>query len=163
MLLKRAEFKRIYTYILCGILLTGICAFKKMNDVSYLAQQTQQKINELYHSGAEQQKLKKHEIQLTEDGFLRFRKFHVSGKQEYYSFNMLRFSGLDYSGSTTGGTIILRTIEDDVIVQTYNDVKGNIDSMAWQISIPVKEIEPADLQLIQDNLLQIRRELQGSN
>lgn len=162
-MLFRAGFKRFSFYLFGAILLAGFLAFKNAKEIGFLAQQTQRKINELYHVGKEPNKLKKYEIQLKEDGFFRFRKFQLAGKQEYYSFNVLRFSALDYVGSTAGGTLILRTLDEDVIVQTYNDPKGNIDSMARQVSIPVKEIEPADLQLIQDNLLQIRRELQGSN
>jgi len=33
-----------------------------------------------------------------------------------------------------------KTLNDDIIVQTYDDPKGNIDSMSTVLDIPVKSI-----------------------
>lgn len=86
-------------------------------------------------------KLKKWDLSLTADAFLRFRKTYLNGRQEYYSFNLRRFKDLDYLGTATRGTIRIKTLADDIIVQTYNDRKGNVDSMTTTLSIPVKNMD----------------------
>jgi len=94
-------------------------------------------------------KLKKWDITLTDDAFVRLRKVYTNGMQSYYSFQLHRFNDMDYLGTTTGGTLELRAIADDIIVQTYNDPKGDIDSMATQLDLPVKNIEPGQLDSLQ--------------
>ncbi|WP_374951855.1 hypothetical protein [Mucilaginibacter sp.] len=86
-------------------------------------------------------KLKKYEIMLTPDHFIRLRKTYQQGKQEYYSFSIKRFAAITYlnSGVSTD-TLKLQTQADDIIVQTYNDPKGDVDSMATTLNIPVKKI-----------------------
>lgn len=86
-------------------------------------------------------KLKKWKLSLTPDAFLRFRKTYQTGKQEYYSFNMSRLKDVDYLGNTTRGILRIKTLADDIIVQTYNDRKGNVDSMSTTLSIPVKNMD----------------------
>lgn len=97
-------------------------------------------------------KLKKWELTLTGDSFLRLRKVYTNGKQEYYSFQMHRFNDMNYTGTTTGGILQFKTIADDIIVQTYNDPQGDVDSMATQLSLPVKNIEPDRLDSLQTAL-----------
>ncbi|MEO6148872.1 MAG: hypothetical protein ABIN95_11490 [Mucilaginibacter sp.] len=98
-------------------------------------------------------KLKKWELMLTPDAFIRLRKIYVNGKQEYYSFHMHRFNDMDYLGTADYGTLNLRTNDADIIVQTYNDRKGNVDSMASVLSIPVKNMEPERLDSLRNALL----------
>lgn len=86
-------------------------------------------------------KLKKWELSLTADAFMRFKKTYQNGRQEYYSFNLRRFKDMDYLGTTTRGTIRIKTQADDIIVQTYNDPKGNVDSMTTTLKIPVKSMQ----------------------
>jgi len=90
-------------------------------------------------------KLKKWDLVLTDDAFIRLKKTYQNGKQEYYSFQLRRFSDMNYLGTTAGGTLQLKTKADDIIVQTYDDPKGDIDSMATQLNLPVKNIEPDQL------------------
>jgi len=94
-------------------------------------------------------KLKKWDITLTDDAFVRLRKVYTNGMQTYYSFQLRRFNDMGYIGTTVSGTLQLKTIADDVIVQTYNDPKGDIDSMATQLDLPVKNIEPDQLDTLQ--------------
>ena len=54
-----------------------------------------------------------------------------------------------YIGTTVSGTLQLKTIADDIIVQTYNDPKGDIDSMATELDLPMKNIEPNRLDSLQ--------------
>ena len=90
-------------------------------------------------------KLKKVEFSLTPDYFIRLRKTYAKGKQEYYSFNLHQLNDFDYLGSTSGGILEFKTKADDIIVQTYNDRHGDVDSMTTVLDIPVKNMEPERL------------------
>ena len=98
-------------------------------------------------------KLKKVEISLTPDYFVRLRKTYAKNMQEYYSFNLRQFGDIDYLGNTTPGILSLKTMADDIIVQTYNDRNGDIDSMSTALDIPVKNMEPERLDSLRTALL----------
>jgi hypothetical protein len=87
--------------------------------------------------------LKKWEITVTGDYFLRLRKTYQHGKQEYFSFNLHRLTNVDYLGSDTTGTLKFITQTDDIIVQTYEDPEGNVDSMATTLGLPVRNMGTA--------------------
>lgn len=89
--------------------------------------------------------LKKWELILTNDYFLRLRKTYQHDRQEYFSFNLHRLNNVEYLGSDTTGTLKLSTLTDDIIVQTYEDPKGDLDSMATAIELPVKHMSQAKL------------------
>jgi hypothetical protein len=89
--------------------------------------------------------LKKWELTLTNDYFLRLRKTYQHDRQEYFSFNLHRLNNVEYLGSDTTGILKLSTLTDDIIVQTYEDPKGDLDSMATTIDLPVKHMSPARL------------------
>lgn len=95
-------------------------------------------------------KLKKWELTITNGYFLRLRKTYVKNKQVYYSFNLNKLSEIDYAGNTKKGVLQLKTIADDIIVQSYNDRKGDIDSMSTFLNIPLKNIEAERLDSLQD-------------
>ncbi|AMR34222.1 hypothetical protein A0256_23600 [Mucilaginibacter sp. PAMC 26640] len=98
-------------------------------------------------------KIKKWEITLTQDHFIRLRKTYQQGKQEYFSFNLKRFAEINYlPGSAANDTLQVKTQADDIIMQTYSDPQGDLDSMATMISIPVKKISPARLDSLQQAL-----------
>jgi len=90
-------------------------------------------------------KIKKWDVQLTPEGFVRMRKTYNNGKQEYYSLYLKRLENLDYLGTDYTGMLQLKAIADDIIVQTYDDPKGNVDSMSTVLNIPVKNMEPQRL------------------
>ncbi len=94
-------------------------------------------------------KLKKYDWTLTPDAFIRLRKTYDKGKEEYYSFQLHRLSDMSYIGNAAGGTLKFKTIADDIIVQTYNDRKGDIDSMATELDIPVKNMQPERIDSLQ--------------
>jgi hypothetical protein len=97
-------------------------------------------------------KLKKWEIMLTPDAFVRLKKDYTNGKEEYYSFQLHRYKDMNYLGTTTAGNLQLTAIADDIIVQTKDDPKGDIDSMATQMTIPMKNMEPERLDSLQELL-----------
>ena len=98
-------------------------------------------------------KLKKWELTITDDLFLRFRKTYQNGKQEYYSCHLHSFNDLNYLGTTRVGTLNISTLADDIIVQTYNDRKGDVDSMTNTLSIPVRNMEPEQVDSLRNALL----------
>lgn len=159
MQLKKCYRHKVITAIFCSAILYGLLAFN-VSKVGELARQTLLKMNAVYHVQDAESKLKKYELLISNDGFIRYRRHLINGQQQYCSFNLTRFKDLDYIGSTDIGTLILRTQGEDVIVQTYNDPNGNVDSMAFQVQFPVKNLEAEDLHFIRENLLQIKRELQ---
>lgn len=98
-------------------------------------------------------KLKKWELTLSSNAFIRMRRTYQTGKQEYFSFHLQRLDDMDYLGTVTSGTIKLRTADADIIVQTYNDRKGgDVDTMASVLSIPVKNMEPEKLDSLRNVL-----------
>ncbi|HEY1025601.1 MAG TPA: hypothetical protein VGE26_10590 [Sphingobacteriaceae bacterium] len=152
--------KRIALLVMVAGSLIGAFAFRPADDLKMLAAQAREKLSAIYDPEAGKMKLKKIEIRVTDDGFFRYRKFLSTGKQEYFSFSLLRLSDIRYIGNTSGGTLIIETVSDDVIVQTYNDRAGNVDSMSTDIKIPVRMAEPEDLNLIHNNLQAIKARLQ---
>lgn len=98
------------------------------------------------------EKLKKIELSVTADFFIRMRKTYAKGNQVYYSFNLHQFNDMDYLGTTTNGTLQLKTVADDIIFQTYNDRHGDIDTMTTVLNIPVKNMEPERLDSLREAL-----------
>jgi hypothetical protein len=97
-------------------------------------------------------KLKKWELTLTDDSFIRLRKTYQNGKQEYFSFQLHRLDNMDYAGNENAGTLQLKAKGDDIIVQTHNDRKGDIDTMATVLNIPVKNMPTERLDSLREAL-----------
>jgi hypothetical protein len=89
---------------------------------------------------ASEEKLKKYEFTLTNDAFVRLRKTFTNGKQEYFSFHLKRLNDMAYLGTPATGILQFKTTDEDIIVQTYNDRKGDVDSMATVLNVPVKNM-----------------------
>ena len=102
------------------------------------------------YNPARDAKLKKWEISITPEHFIHFRKTYQHGKQVYYSFNLKQLNTVNYQETATGGQLKFKTLRDDIIVQTYDDPKGNIDSMSTELNIPVKEISPGRVDSLND-------------
>lgn len=122
------------------ILMLGM-AFRTAEGLSEELSFLQQCLNAHYNQKAEQKLLKKVEIVFTENGFCRYKRFYHSGKVEYYAFKLSRLKNIEYFGREEAGKLVLYTKADDVMVQTYNDKKGNIDSMASELNFPLKDID----------------------
>ncbi|TKC07141.1 hypothetical protein [Pedobacter frigoris] len=113
-----------------------------------------------YDDTQEASLLKKYELNVTNTGFCRYKRYFSSGKVEYFSFNLKKFKDIDYLGSDKQGRLYLHTKGEDVIVQTYNDRKnGDIDSMAAYMVIPLKNMEPQDLIAISERLVKTNAQL----
>jgi hypothetical protein len=97
-------------------------------------------------------KLKKWELLITSDSFIRLRKTYAKGRQEYYSFNLHKLNNVDYVGNPVAGILELKTIADDIIVQTRNDRKGDVDSMTTALNIPLKNMPAERLDSLEEAL-----------
>lgn len=97
-------------------------------------------------------KLKKWEIEVTPQHFVHLRKTYQHGKQEYFSFHLTKLDSVNYLGDTPNGQLQFKTQSDDIIVQTYDDPKGNIDSMATTLTIPVRDMTSEKLDSLTDAL-----------
>ncbi|PTQ92947.1 hypothetical protein C8P68_11078 [Mucilaginibacter yixingensis] len=143
-------------FVLLTIVAALLCGFKAAPDVAELLGWSNHCLNRYYDQSAES-KLKKLELTLTDDYFFRLRKTYQTGKQEYFSMKMHSFDDLDYSGSPTAGTLIIKTKADDIIVQTYNDRLGNVDSMATQLNIPVKDMDVEEVDSLRSALISLKQ------
>ncbi|WP_374163169.1 hypothetical protein [Arcticibacter sp. MXS-1] len=90
-------------------------------------------------------KLKRWDLAVNTSGFLRLRKYYRSGKEEYFSFNLGRLRSMVYLGTVKAGYLVFKTKSDDIIVQTYHDRRGDIDTMATSLRLPVVDMEPERL------------------
>ncbi len=100
--------------------------------------------------------LQSYELSITNNGFCRYKRHYKNGKIEYFAFNFIKFRDADFIGGSTRGRLCLRTDEDDVIVQTYKDRNGDIDSMASSLTIPLKQVEPEDLNILVEKIRLMR-------
>jgi len=142
-------FKGLTLLLTISMLLLG---FRRAADTRQLINWSNRTLMQAYDPPVDE-KLKKWELSLTDDLFLRLRKTYQNGKQEYFSFQLHSFNDLDYVGTTASGLLNIKTRADDIIVQTYNDRKGNVDSMATILSIPVKNMEPEQIDSLRNALL----------
>ncbi|HVX00285.1 MAG TPA: hypothetical protein VHA52_07610 [Candidatus Babeliaceae bacterium] len=145
---------KLIPFIVGFLLLSG---FRIAPDAQQMLAWSNQTLTRIYDPSGE--KLKKWELNITDDFFLRFRKTYTNGKQEYFSCQLHNFNDVDYNGTESKGTLTISTKADDIIVQTYNDRKGNIDSMTTSVNIPVKNLEPEQLDSLRDALLSFKDEV----
>ncbi|MFM6976865.1 MAG: hypothetical protein ACKOW2_08485 [Sphingobacteriaceae bacterium] len=118
-------------------------------DLADLMRQTEYRLNTAFAADIEGTQFKKVEIKLTNDGFFRYRRTFLNGKQEYFSFHFSQFEDLEYLGTTHLGFLVMKTKPESIIVQTFRDSKGNIDTMATELRVPLKDMDVADIQAFQ--------------
>lgn len=120
----------------------------------------QNKLQEHHDSEHGDEQIKRYQLNVTNTGFCRYRRYYASGKVEYFSFNLVKFKDIDYYGTDKSGQLYLRTKGEHVIVQTYNDKKGgDVDSMATYMVIPLKNMEPQDLSDLMERLVKTNAQL----
>ena len=141
--------KKVLTVIAALIIIAANYGFKHAFDGQDWLNYTNRCLAQSYDPSGDV-KIKKVELTVTADYFVRLRKTYAKERQEYYSFNLQKFSDLDYLGSTNNGILELSTLADDIIVQTYNDRKGDVDSMTTVLDIPVKNMEPERLDSLRE-------------
>jgi len=155
MMAKFKFSKRNFLLVLCAC----FCMAAQNPDLLELMRENQERLTLWSSTNLAQQKLKKIDLQLTRDGFFRLRRTYLNGKQEYFSFSFSEFEEMNYLGTTQSGTLILKTQPESIIVQTFRDSRGNIDTMATTLKLPLQQLEAADLNTLQDCFLRIKERL----
>lgn len=156
-MIKSLLFK--YGKVLILLALLPICAFKytqrpKMDEQQWL-QWSNKCLNECYDPSGEA-KLKGWELTVTPEHFFRLRKTYQHGMQQYFSLQLRMFNDLDFLGDVNHGMLWLKADKDDIIVQTYDDPKGNVDSMANVLQLPVKNMQPERLDSLHEALMYLK-------
>jgi hypothetical protein len=142
------KFRKTVFFMLAAFLCLLHCSFTPPMSEQEMLDWANKCLSQSYDPSAEGN-LKTWQLTLTDDGFIRLRKNYQKGKVEYYSFQLHRLSDMGYLGSTAVGTLQLKTLADDIIVQTYGDREGDVDSMSTQLNLPVKDMEPERLDSLQ--------------
>ncbi len=102
--------------------------------------------------------LKKFELEVTNTGLCRYRKTYSNGKIEFFALHIGRIKEVVYLGNVQSGKLVLNTVGDDVIVQTFNDKKGgDVDTMANSMMIPLKALEIEDINAIYERMEVIKK------
>ncbi|MCZ4244611.1 hypothetical protein [Pedobacter punctiformis] len=132
-----------------------LCAFASFDSIDEYVNYLQKSFTDHYDVNQESDQIKKYELNVTNNGFCRYKRYFNNGKIEYFAFKLAKFKDIDYIGSTLSGKLYLHTKSDDVIVQTYNDKSGDVDSMGTCVAIPVKNIEAEDLNQIREAFVKL--------
>ncbi|MEJ5962614.1 hypothetical protein [Pedobacter immunditicola] len=156
------KFTKSLKYCAIGAFGLVLCSFCTFNILADEALYLEKKLTEHYDISQEGPGILSYELQVTNSGFCRYKRHYADGKTDYFSFNTVKFKRMDYSGTNKRGRLFLYTIKDDVIVQTFNDNKGDIDSMATYLSIPLKDIRSADLADLTEKFRQLHLKLQSA-
>ena len=139
---KIAVGLKMSAFILCCLVFFAFTSSDLLNDEAIFMQK---KLVEHYDLAREAAGVERGELTVTNTGFCRYKRLFQNGKIEYFSFNLIKLKDLDYLGTVQNGRLLLHTEEDDVIVQTYNDKAGDLDSMAADLTIPLKNIDAEEL------------------
>ena len=144
---------RMFLSILFCLILTAFSTGSLLDEqMIYI----QNKLVEHHDSEHGTEHIQRYQLNVTNTGFCRYRRYYASGKVEYFSFNLAKFKDLDYYGTDKNGQLYLRTSGENVIVQTYKDKNGgDVDSMATYMMIPLKNIEPQDLVDLSERLVKM--------
>ncbi|MFM6954899.1 MAG: hypothetical protein ACKOWL_07925 [Sphingobacteriaceae bacterium] len=144
------------------MVLLALLAFSSP-DLLECLQACQDKLSVNYAPELDHVQVKKADIQLTKEGFFRYRRTLSSGKQEYFAFNLSQLEELDYLGTSQSGFLVLHTRPESIIVQTFHDSRGNIDSMANEVRLPLKGMLVEDITQMNSCLLEVRDKLNLRN
>ena len=153
------RLKQFFISFLVGtsIIFFGSASTGIDDELKQIAERTQIKLNKLHDANSNSNKIKQFDLILNSEGFLRYRRTFIGGKEEYYSFNLMRLKSIHYLGNTSAGDLTIQTMEDDVIVQTFNDRAGNVDSMSTHFRLPLIFVEAEDLVALQHDMLKMKR------
>ncbi len=93
-------FKNMFGKIsLLAVLTTWLLVFCSAKlgldeEIQQIALRSQVKLNMLHHAHSDADKIRQFELLLNSEGFLRYRRTYSNGKQEYYSFNLMRIKAI---------------------------------------------------------------------
>lgn len=138
------------------LLLALSCFTTKHADISF-SEAKNQLINQYHTHNAEQELgVKSANFEVSENGFIRYKKTYSNHRTEYYSAKLTQFKEISYLGNETAGWLVLRFTDDAIIYQTYNDKDGNVDEMLTQMKIPMKNIDLMEINKLEQNMITLK-------
>lgn len=94
---------------------------------------------------------KSYKLEITDQGFIRYRRVLANNKTEYFSVRIDKFLALNYQGTEKSGWLLLGCEPSSVIFQTYKDPLGDVDSMTNEIVFPLNDISAEELNQLKNN------------
>ncbi len=137
--------QKITLYIRISLLSIFFLVFTAFNFVDAPVDFIQQTLQKYHDPARFLGALKKSEFQVTNTGLCKHKRFYNNGKIEFFSFHFSRLKEIEFLGTENNGELIFLTKADDIIVQTHQDRKGNVDTMATSLRIPLKGISAEEL------------------
>ncbi len=132
------------------ILLLALSFFTITNTDITFSEAKKQLISKYKAHNAEQDLgVKSSNFDISENGFMRYKKTYNNNKTEYYSAKLTQFKEISYLGNEKAGWLVLIFSDEAVIYQTYNAKEGNVDEMLNQIKIPLKNIDLNEINSIE--------------
>ncbi|WP_017257839.1 hypothetical protein [Pedobacter arcticus] len=127
------------------LLLTLSCFIPKQADLTFNEAKDQIVNQYKLHNAEKDLGIKTTNLEISENGFIRYRKTDSNNRSEYYSVKLSELKDACYLGDEKAGWLLLKFTAEAVIYQTYNDKAGNVDEMLAEISIPLKNINVDDI------------------
>lgn len=127
------------------LLLTLSCFIPKQGDLTFNEAKDQVVNQYKLHNAEKDLGIKTTNLEISENGFIRYRKTDLKNRSEYYSAKLSELKDACYLGGEQAGWLLLKFTTETVIYQTYNDKAGNVDEMLTEIRIPLKNINVDDI------------------
>ncbi len=116
------------------------CFIIKQDDTSFTEAKNQVVNQYKLYSAEHDLGIKTNSFEISEYGFIKYRKTDSANKSVLYSVKLSEFKDAIYLGDEKAGWLIMKFTDEAVIYQTYNDKAGNVDEMLAEIKIPLKNI-----------------------
>lgn len=100
---------------------------------------------------------KSYKFEITNEGFIRYKKVLANNKSEFYSVKADKLSEINYQGTEKSGWLLISCEPSSVIYQTYRDPSGNLDSMVNEIVFPISNIPVEDLNELKYNFESLKK------
>lgn len=147
----------IYKLLLVLILLFPFFGFKSEEDVTVLRNNI---INSFKKYESEKYLgCKNYKLEITDEGFIRYRRVLANNKSEYYSVRIERLHEIKYQGTEKSGWLSMSCAPASVIFQTYRDPAGDVDSMANEIVFPLNNISVEELNFFKNNFESLKEKI----
>lgn len=157
---KFTRIMKIWCFFYVAVIFFILSAFFIVDPLEEDSLFLKNKLEAHYDGNFSAGQIKRYELSVTASGFCRYKRYFQNGKIEYFAFNFLKYKDVDFFGRPERGLLYLRTNADDVIVQTYKDRGGDVDSMASYMIIPLKQVEAEDLNSLASGFASLRSTLQ---
>lgn len=145
------RFTNLFILLLC---LLPFYSFRYKKDISLIRDDILSSFKK--HESEKYLGCKSYKLEITDEGFIRYRRTLANNKSEYYSVKINRFLEVKYHGTEKNGWLLVNFEPSSVIYQTYRDPAGNVDSMANEIALPLNNISVDNLNVLRNNFQSLK-------